>query len=276
MKGLVIDEPWIGKILRREKTWEMRKTACHQRGQIALIRKGSGLVVGVANVVDSLAPIPTRGAYADAEPFHGIPPDRQERAFADGWTIPWVLAEARPLASPVQYRHPPGAVIWVNLGEAIATAIAEQLDSASHRQVSSPPVAACEPPSARGEGCSAPIPAAPSSGDRPALPPSAGTTRRVVVTGGNVRNSHIYLPLDFFPEDAIGGRNKVEAAARTVSVTFRPGMTIETDIDRTKRMMRARGPVGDFLARAGVEGGDAVLITRMAPYAYIIAKASDD
>ena len=29
MKGLIIDEPWIGLILQGKKTWEMRKTACH-------------------------------------------------------------------------------------------------------------------------------------------------------------------------------------------------------------------------------------------------------
>lgn len=276
MKGLVIDEPWIGKILRREKTWEMRKTACHQRGQVALIRKGSGLVMGVADVVDSRAPIATRGAYADAEPFHGIPPDRQERAFADGWTSPWVLAEARPLASPVRYQHPPGAVIWVNLGEAVASAIARQLDSAADEHLSPPPVAAGELSMARGEECSSPVPVPPSCRGHSPLPPSGGTTRRVVVTGGNIRNSHIYLPLDFFPEDTMGGRNKTEAAARAISVTFRPGMTIETDIDRTKRILRTRGPVGDFLARAGVQDGDAVLITRTAAYAYTIMKASDD
>jgi ASCH domain-containing protein len=48
MKGLIIDEPWISLILQGEKIWEMRKTACHHRGRIALIRKGSGQVVGIA------------------------------------------------------------------------------------------------------------------------------------------------------------------------------------------------------------------------------------
>jgi hypothetical protein len=48
VKGLIIDEPWIGLILSGQKTWEMRKTACHHRGSIALIRKGSGQVVGRA------------------------------------------------------------------------------------------------------------------------------------------------------------------------------------------------------------------------------------
>src|SRR5882724_4451059 len=61
MKALVIDEPWITAILKGDKTWEMRKKNCKIRGEIALIRKGSGLVVGTAHVVDSRPLIATRG-----------------------------------------------------------------------------------------------------------------------------------------------------------------------------------------------------------------------
>lgn len=48
MDALVIAEPWIGLILDGSKTWEMRSRATRKRGRIALIRKGSGQVVGVA------------------------------------------------------------------------------------------------------------------------------------------------------------------------------------------------------------------------------------
>jgi hypothetical protein len=123
MKALIIDEPWISLILKGEKTWEMRKTGCKIRGTIALIRKGSGQVVGVAEVTDSRPPIPDLTAYAAAEPFHRIPPARQQRAFEDGWRTPWVLANARPLSRPVSYLHPNGAVIWVNLDERAAAQI---------------------------------------------------------------------------------------------------------------------------------------------------------
>ena len=127
MQALVIDESWIGKILRGEKTWEMRKTACHKRGRIALIRKGSGLVVGTGEVAGSLPSIKTRQAYADAESFHGIPTERQAAAFTDGWTTPWVLADTRPLASPVPYQHPSGAVIWINLSDTVSSRILAQV-----------------------------------------------------------------------------------------------------------------------------------------------------
>lgn len=272
MKALVIDEPWIGKILRGEKTWEMRKTASHQRGRIALIRKGSGLVVGTADLIDSLSRIVSRNAYAEAEAFHGIPPERQDRAFADGWTTPWVLANARLLASAVPYQHPSGAVIWVNLDDAVAAAIVAQAgvpassSAPTHAHIRHDGETALSTP---------PKPKSSASSEPQRAISLSAEIRQVIVTGGNIRNNHIYLPLDFFPGDAIGGSNKATAAPRSISVTFQPGVTVETDIDRSKRILRTRGPVGDFLARAGVNDGDSVLITRHSPYAYTISKVSN-
>ena len=115
MRALIIDEPWISAILRGEKTWEMRKKPCRFREKVGLIRKGSGQVVGVAVVVDSLPPIMTSAAYAEAERFHRIPPAQQGRAFADGWTTPWVLKSAMAIPRPVPYQHKSGAVVWVTL-----------------------------------------------------------------------------------------------------------------------------------------------------------------
>ena len=126
MKALVVDEPWIGKLLRGEKTWEMRKSTCRIRGQIALIRKGSGQVVGVADLVDSRPPLASLEEYAAAEKFHGIPPSRQTQAYTDGWRTPWVLANVRRLAQSVPYSHPNGAVIWVNLAPDVEAGISRQ------------------------------------------------------------------------------------------------------------------------------------------------------
>jgi hypothetical protein len=123
MKALIIDEPWKFLILEGRKTWEMRKTACKHRGPTALIRKGTGFVVGTAVVTDSRAPLIDAAAYIAAEPFHQVPPARQRQVFAEGSRTPWVLAEARPLTRPVSYVHPSGAVIGVNLDEAVATQV---------------------------------------------------------------------------------------------------------------------------------------------------------
>ncbi len=94
------------------------------------------------------------------------------------------------------------------------------------------------------------------------------------VTGGNIRNNHIYFPLEFFPSDTIGGSNTAAAAAKKITVTFEPGETVETDVDGTKRILRERGAVGGFFERAGIVEGDSVVLTRRSPYEYTISKTS--
>lgn len=127
MKALIIDEPGIGRILSGEKTWEMRNGRCRHRGPIALIRKGSGHVVGVAELADSLPAIASLSTYAEAAAAHRIASERQATAFADGRRIPWVMEKARALPKPVPYRHPSGAVIWVILEPEVVAAIEAQL-----------------------------------------------------------------------------------------------------------------------------------------------------
>jgi hypothetical protein len=127
MKALIVDEPWITAILKGDKTREMRTKNCNVRGQIALIRKGSGQVVGTANVADCKPPLATRSDYAAAEQHHRIPSALQERAFTDGWRTPWVLANARPLRKAVRYTHPSGAVVWVHLEPNVAAEVQAQV-----------------------------------------------------------------------------------------------------------------------------------------------------
>lgn len=269
MKALVIDEPWIGMILSGRKTWEMRKTACHHRGPIALIRKGSGTVVGVAEVIASRPPLTSLAEYAAAEDRHGIPPDRQARAFEDGWRTPWVLRGARALARPVPYEHPSGAVIWVTLGEDVARAVEVAAGPASLSATTTLVDAVPEPMTTITTREVSTAADSPAIGITAVAPTSEGAEScAITVTGGNLRNNHLYLPLDFFPADAIGGRNRAEAAPRAITVTFSPGQNVECDIDGTKRILRTRGPVGDFFSRAGVCEGDVVRVVRTGPYAY--------
>jgi hypothetical protein len=271
MKGLIIDEPWITLILQGKKTWEMRKTACHHRGRIALIRKGSGRIVGTANLIDSLQSLATAEDYARAETQHRIPASRQERAFADGWRTPWVLASARALESFVPYKHPSGAVIWVNLAPEVETEV-----EARSSEARPDAVAKSVPPVASTRLIKTPIVACAEIHEQQrsnsALP---GTVRILTVTGGNIRNKHIYLPLDFFPQDAIGGSSRSETAVHSITVSFIPGETVETDIDRTKRILRARSVVGDFFERAGVREGDSIRLTNTGPYNYEISKEAN-
>jgi hypothetical protein len=57
LRGLLIKEPWIGKILKGLKKWEIRGSKTNIRGTIALIRSGSGLIVGTCDLVDVKGPL---------------------------------------------------------------------------------------------------------------------------------------------------------------------------------------------------------------------------
>jgi hypothetical protein len=122
MRGLVIREPWIGKILAGEKTWEMRSKPTQIVGEIALVRQGAGLVVGTAKLTGSL-PALTRQTYMDHHPQHAIPADMLDAVIENGWVYPWVLSDVRPLSRPVAYQHRPGAVTFVVMEEPVIAVI---------------------------------------------------------------------------------------------------------------------------------------------------------
>lgn len=92
----------------------MRSSRTKTRGPIALIRKGSGLIVGTADLVDSIGPLDTEQMLANQEK-HLITPARLMSGETNKWRHAWVLDSVRELPTPVQYLHPNGAVIWVAL-----------------------------------------------------------------------------------------------------------------------------------------------------------------
>jgi hypothetical protein len=123
MKGLVIAEPWISLILNGEKTWEMRARITTHRGPIALVRKGSGSVVGIADLVDCKA-ILGEAEYRKNEHLHRVPRVDQVRA-AVRWPIAWVLKNARALDPPIRYKHKTGAQSQIILSKSESDAVRE-------------------------------------------------------------------------------------------------------------------------------------------------------
>lgn len=268
-RGLVVDEPWVSMILSGAKTWEMRSRPTSLRGRIALIRKRSGFVVGTADLTDCLAPLDADAMAATVD-RHRIDPGWQQDALAAGWVIPWVLRDARPLAAPVPYRHPSGAVGWVVLDRSVTEAIAGRAPLA---------VATTATAIARNVGSTGPIPSSPPA-VRSAGPPARALPVRgepasaiVQLTGGNIRNGHIYLrrARHLLPDDVIGGPNAEAAAPSQLIVTFEPGPTITTDVAGDKMILRQRGPVREFFADAAAREGDDVIIERTGPYSLRIA-----
>lgn len=122
IKGLIIDTPHIDRILSGMKIWEMRSTATKQRGLVALIRKGSGQVVGVVELVDSVGPLTKEQIFAN-QPNHMIANERLADPKVGKWNHAWVMQNAKLFDKPIPYQHPSGAVIWVKLDEAVSAAI---------------------------------------------------------------------------------------------------------------------------------------------------------
>ena len=122
LNGLVIDAPHIENILAGRKRWEMRPCTTRERGPIALIRKGSGLVVGTADLADSLGPL-TDYELRAARSLHLISAHRLCSATLAKHNHAWILENVRRLPVPIRYRHPPGAVTWVSLHQAVRQAM---------------------------------------------------------------------------------------------------------------------------------------------------------
>jgi len=140
-QALIIDEPWIILIMAGQKAWDMRSCATTKRGAVALVRKGSGQIVAIARIAACLAPLSATG-MAGTFDRHCIP---QAMVEGDGykWFTPWVLADVQVLDRPVPYRHPSGAVTWVDL----APEVQAQLKNATAGLV--PPTAGTQLPAVR-------------------------------------------------------------------------------------------------------------------------------
>lgn len=112
MKGLIIKSPWIEYILSGKKTWEIRGSNTKIRGTVYLIKSGSGQIYGTAEIVNCIEL--SLEQYQSAYNKHMIPLEYlsqlpYKRTFA------WVLDNAVLFNTPLEYKHPRGAVIWVNI-----------------------------------------------------------------------------------------------------------------------------------------------------------------
>ncbi len=128
LSGLVIRAEPIQQILRGEKDWEMRSKAVHKRGRIALIQKGTGQVVGVANLVDCLGPMSDEEMLEHWN-HHRIPRELLHSVEVAKWRTAWVLEQVQRLAKPISYVHRSGAVTWVTLDRAVSRDVLAQVDS---------------------------------------------------------------------------------------------------------------------------------------------------
>ena len=124
-KALVVRPPWIEKILRRQKTWELRSRRTKARGPIGLIESRSGMVVGICDVVDVVGPL-SLAALRRTVRYHKVPPTQLSKPRPYKKTYAWVLRHARRLNPPISYVHRSGAVVWVRLQSSVSRKIAQR------------------------------------------------------------------------------------------------------------------------------------------------------
>lgn len=125
-KALIIASPHIERILAGEKTWEMRSRNCTIRGLIGLIRKGSGTVVGLVDIIGVRGPLTRDELLANLDKHRATREQVDDPALAK-WNLAWVLDKAHPLPHPIPYLHPKGAQSWIKLDDKARHAILQQM-----------------------------------------------------------------------------------------------------------------------------------------------------
>jgi len=115
-KGLLIKKEWLALILSKKKTLEMRSRPTKIRGYVGLIQSGSGLIFGLANLVDCIGKIPNT-TLIQLKPLHCI--DYNKNIELKKYNFGWKFENAIALKKQIPYTHPKGAVVWVNLNHNI-------------------------------------------------------------------------------------------------------------------------------------------------------------
>jgi hypothetical protein len=112
LSAIPIMEPWIDMILIGVKTWEIRSKNTLKIGPGALIRSGSGTVVGTAYLSEVIL-LSRKLCQENARKMGMTKPE----AVGCVGEYAWVLKDVIALKKPIPYKHPRGAITWVTLDE---------------------------------------------------------------------------------------------------------------------------------------------------------------
>jgi len=108
-KGLIIKQEWIDKILFCGKKLEMRSRKTNMRGRIFLIEAGSGLITGECQIVDCFKLL--ESDFEETKHLHQV----EDVGLLKKWCWAWQISGVMGYRHPIPYKHPQGAVVWVNL-----------------------------------------------------------------------------------------------------------------------------------------------------------------
>lgn len=109
-RALIVKKPWIDLILSGEKTWEMRSKPTKITGWIGLIEQGTGFIVGKAFLTSGWCK-PSTQELIENHSKHLV----DNTALLEKWCYAWTLEQAQRFETPIPYKHPSGAVIWVKI-----------------------------------------------------------------------------------------------------------------------------------------------------------------
>jgi len=111
-RALIIKKEWLDRIFDDGKIWGMRSGKTNIRERIGLIEARSGLIIGEVDLIGCGKRL-TEQTAADNFQFHQVA-DLPKLTY---WCYPWILENAIRYEKPIPYKHPIGAVIWVNITE---------------------------------------------------------------------------------------------------------------------------------------------------------------
>lgn len=111
-KGLIVKSPYIDDILKGLKTWELRGAPTKLRETIILIKSGTGHALGTVDIIGckeiSLEEY-NNWAYRIINNKIKVDELPYKKTYAYLLSNPILFVEPKP------YKHPNGAIIWVNL-----------------------------------------------------------------------------------------------------------------------------------------------------------------
>lgn len=125
--ALIVRDGPLEMILSGRKTWEMRKTHTRKRGRIALVKKGTGKIYGVADIIGSHGPLSDETMTRTSH-LHGIELGRLQDPQVSQYRFAWVLANVRRLEQPVPYEHPKGAQLFVRIDPKTSRDVQDQAE----------------------------------------------------------------------------------------------------------------------------------------------------
>jgi len=91
----------------------MRSRPTNIRGRIGIIEQGTGLIVGEVKVSYSMPFEANELSSSFYYRNHRI----KDIDVLKKYRHAWVFEDAKRYEKPIPYKHPQGAVVWVNIGE---------------------------------------------------------------------------------------------------------------------------------------------------------------